>query len=100
MGEGRLENAAIRTIVKKNRRMLDMPMNNALRVLKGWHSIRKCEHVLYNPETGGPWKDLWLGLKKALQEGGNAEVTWHTLPAQQQWGRSRDSQGASRAFRR
>jgi len=22
------------------------------------------DYVFYSPETGGPWKDLWLGLKK------------------------------------
>jgi integrase len=75
-----LENAAIRTIVKKNRRMLDMPLNHtALRVLKGWDGIRKSEYVFYNPETGSPWKDLWLGLKKACRHAGMPDVTWHTF---------------------
>jgi hypothetical protein len=33
-------------IVRKNRRMLEMPLNdNALAVIRGWHGIRKCEYV-------------------------------------------------------
>jgi integrase len=78
--EVELENATIKILVKKNRRMLDMPVNeNALRILKGWHGIRKTEYVFYNPETGGQWKDLWLGLKKACRKAGLDDVTWHTF---------------------
>ena len=70
----------LRVIVRKNRRMLEMLLNdNAFAVVSGWHGIRKCEHVFYNPETGGQWKDLWLGLKKACGKAGLAEITWHTL---------------------
>jgi integrase len=32
-----------------------------------------------NPETGGRWKDLWLGLKKACRKAGLNDVTWHTF---------------------
>jgi integrase len=75
-----LENATLKVLVKKNRRLLDMPVNdNALRVLQGWHSIRKCDYVFFNPETGGQWKDLWLGLKKACRKAGLDDVTWHTF---------------------
>ena len=75
-----LENATIKVLVKKNRRMLDMPVNdNALRILNGWHGIRKCEYVFFNPESGGQWKDLWLGLKKACRKAGLDDVTWHTF---------------------
>ena len=75
-----LENATLRMLVKKNRRLLDMPVNdNALRVLRGWHGIRKCEYVFFNPETGGRWKDLWLGLKRACRKAGLDDVTWHTF---------------------
>ena len=42
-------------------------------------SIRKGEYVFYNPETGGQWKDLWLGLKKACRKAGLDDVTWHTF---------------------
>ncbi len=45
----------------------------------GWHGIRKCDYVFYNPETGGQWKDLWLGLKKACRKAGLNDVTWHTF---------------------
>ena len=52
--------------------MLEMPLNdNAVAVVSGWHGIRKCEYVFYNPETGGQWKDLWLGLKKAAAKPGS-----------------------------
>ena len=35
--------------------------------------------MFYNPESGGQWKDLWLGLKKSCRKAGLANVTWHTL---------------------
>ncbi len=75
-----LEARLLRMIVRKNRRMLEVPLNdNALAVVTGWHGIRKCEYVFYNPETGEQWKDLWLGLRKACRKAGLAGVTWHTL---------------------
>jgi site-specific recombinase XerD len=75
-----LELGMLRMMVRKNRRMLEMPLNdNALAVIKGWHGIRKCEYVFYNPETGGQWKDLWLGLRKACRKAGLVSITWHTL---------------------
>ena len=75
-----LDNNIIKTLVKKNRRMLEVPLNPAaLAVVKGWYGIRKCDYVFYNPETGGQWKDLWLGLKKACRKAGLEDVTWHTL---------------------
>ena len=40
-------------LVQKNRRMLEIPMNDAaLSVVNGWHGLRKCGYVFYNPETG------------------------------------------------
>jgi hypothetical protein len=35
--------------------------------------------VFYNPETGGQWKDLWLGLKKADRKARINDVTWDTF---------------------
>ena len=75
-----LENAVIKMLVRKNRRMLEVPLNDtALAVVNGWCGLRKCEYVFYNPETGGQWKDLWLGLKKACRKAGLDDVTWHTF---------------------
>jgi integrase len=75
-----LDAAIINFKVKKNRRMLDFPLNDkALAVVRGWYGIRKYEYVFYNPETGGRWKDLWLGLKKACRKAGLKDVTWHTF---------------------
>ena len=75
-----LDAATINFKVKKNRRMLDFPLNDkALAVVRSWYGIRKCEYVFYNPETGGPWKNLWLGLKKACRKAGLKDVTWHTF---------------------
>ena len=60
--------------------MIDLPLNDeAARVVRGWHGIRRGEYVFYNPETGGQWKDLWLGLKKACRKAGLDDVTWHTF---------------------
>jgi len=75
-----LENGILNLPVRKNRRMLELPLNDkALSVVRGWHGIRKSDLVFYNPETGGQWKDLWLGLKKACRKAGLADVTWHTF---------------------
>ncbi len=75
-----LENGVLKLLVRKNRRMLEVPLNDtALSVVNGWHGIRKSDVVFYNPETGGPWKDLWLGLKKACRQADLNDVTWHTF---------------------
>ena len=75
-----LENGVVKMLVQKNRRMLEVPLNEkALAVVVGWHGLRKCEYVFYNPETGGQWKDLWLGLKKDCRRAGINDVTWHTF---------------------
>ena len=75
-----LDNAAIKMLVRKNRRMPEVPLNDtALGVVNGSFGLRKGECVFYNPENGGPWKDLWLGLKKACRKAGLADVTWHTF---------------------
>jgi integrase len=75
-----IENNTIRTLVMKTRQMIDLPLNDAAAgVIRGWHGIRKSEYVFYNPETGGQWKDLWLGLKKACRKAGLQDVTWHTM---------------------
>ena len=75
-----LENGVLKLLVRKNRRMLEVPLNDtALSAVNGWHGIRKSDVVFYNPETGGPWKDLWLGLKKACRQADLNDVTWHTF---------------------
>jgi integrase len=75
-----LESSCLTLLVRKNRRVLEVPLNDkALSMVMGWHGIRKCEFVFYNPETGEPWKDLWLGLKKACGKAGLNDVTWHTF---------------------
>ena len=75
-----LENGIIKMIVRKNRHILEMPLNDkAFAVVRDWHGIRKCEVVFYNPETGAQWKDLWLGLKKACRKARLKDVTWHTF---------------------
>jgi len=44
--EVNLEDRMIRTLVRKNRRMLEVPLNDkALSVVRGWHGIRKCTYV-------------------------------------------------------
>ena len=75
-----LDTGVLQMIVRKNHRVLELPLNDkALAVVKGWHGIRKCQYVFYNPETGGQWRDLWLGLKRACRRAGIEGVTWHTF---------------------
>ena len=75
-----LERNIIKMLVQKNRRMLEMPLNDrASAVVRAWWGMRKCEYVFYNPETGQQFKDLWLGLKKACRKAGLNDVSWHTF---------------------
>lgn len=75
-----IDKGILRMMVRKTRRMLELPLNDkALSVVRGWHGVRKCQYVFYNPETGGQWKDLWLGLKKSCRKAGIEDVTWHTF---------------------
>jgi integrase len=70
----------IRFLVQKTRRILELPLNDeAARVVRAWHGMRKSPYVFYNPETGDQFKDLWLGLKKACRKAGLKRVTWHTF---------------------
>ena len=51
-----LEHAAIKMLVRKNRRTLEVPLNDAaVAVISGWWGLRKCEYVFTTPrpEDGG-----------------------------------------------
>lgn len=75
-----LDRGVLRRSVQKNRRMLEVPLNErAESVINAWHGMRKCQYVFYNPETGDRFKDLWLGLKKACKKAEIEGVTWHTF---------------------
>lgn len=75
-----LEGSAIIPKIRKNRKQLEIPLNDeAQRVVRAWHGMRKCRYVFYNPETGDQFKDLWLGLKKACRKAGLERVNWHTF---------------------
>lgn len=57
-----------------------LPLNDeAARVVRACHGMRKSRYVFYNPETGDRFKVLWLGLKKACHKAGLKRVTWHTF---------------------
>jgi integrase len=75
-----LERNVIRMLVRKTRRVLEMPLNDrALAVVRAWWGVRRCEFVFYNPETGVRFKNLWQGLKKACRKARLEDVTWHTF---------------------
>jgi integrase len=63
-----LETGTIKLLIRKKRVMLEMPLNDqAMKIVKAWHGMRKNQWVFYNPETGHQFKDLWLGLQKACK---------------------------------
>jgi integrase len=65
-------------VVRKTRRPLGLPLNDeAFRIVRAWHSIRKCSFVFYNQRTGERFKDVKLGLRKACERAGLCRVTWH-----------------------
>ena len=76
-----IENNTIKTRIQKDR----ADARHAAERLGGNCGTRlarhppDCEYVFYNPETGGQWKDLWLGLKKACRKAELRDVTWHTF---------------------
>jgi integrase len=75
-----LETSTLRMLARKNRRMLEVPLNEkAEAVVRAWLMTRKGPYVFYNPDTGDRFKDLWLGLKKACKKAGLEGVTWHTF---------------------
>jgi integrase len=75
-----VERSILRRTVQKNRRVLELPLNEtAGAVVSAWCGMKKCSYVFYNPETGDRFKDLWLGLKKACRKAGLEDVTWHTF---------------------
>ena len=66
--------------VKKNRRMLELPLNeNAFRVLEARLGMKHGAYVFYNQETGDRFKDVKSGLKAALKRAGLSKITWHTF---------------------
>jgi integrase len=75
-----LERNVIKMLVRKNRQVLEVPLNNrAAAVVRAWAGMRKCPYVFYNPGTGDRFKDLWLGLQKACRQAGLQGITWHTF---------------------
>ena len=47
-GKVDLEHAAIKMLVRKNRRMLQVRLNDtALAIVNAWSGVRKCEYVFY-----------------------------------------------------
>ena len=75
------ERKVIRKKVQKTQKMLTLPLNPVvLSVLRRREACRHKEYVFYNPETGGPWKDVWHGLKKICPKAGlGDDVNWNTF---------------------
>jgi integrase len=75
------ERNILKTLVRKNRRMLEVPLNKrASVVLRGRSSLRKCDYVFYNPKTGDKFsRNIWWTLKKACRKAGLGGITWHTF---------------------
>ncbi len=57
-----------------------MPMNSVLLELLEKRKGRHDTYVFSNDASGQPWKDVWLGVKKACRAGGlSKEITWNTF---------------------
>ena len=75
-----IEERRIRVMVRKTRRYLELPLNDAaLQILAAWRGMRRGPYVFYNQETGDRFKDVKLGLKKAVRRAGLKGITWHTF---------------------
>ncbi len=75
-----LERGRLNVMVRKTRRSLELPLNEAARsVLEAWHGMKRGPYVFFNLATGDRFKDLKLGLKNALKRAGLSGITWHTF---------------------
>jgi integrase len=75
-----IEERRIRVMVRRTRRYIELPLNDAaVQILAAWRGMRRGPCVFYNQETGDRFKDVKLGLKKAMKRAGLKGITWHTF---------------------
>ena len=75
-----LEERRLNLMVRKTRRILDVPLNDtAHAIMEGRQGMKHGPYVFYNPATGDKFVDLKLGLKSALKRAGLSGITWHTF---------------------
>jgi len=71
-----MERREIRIVVKKNRKVHELPLNEAaLGVLN--RQRRVCEYVFAHPLTGQKIKDVRGALEASAKRAGLGKVTWH-----------------------
>jgi integrase len=75
-----LETKRLNVIMGKTQRPLEVPLNDvACNTLRAWEGMKKCPFVFYNLATGDRFYDVKAGLKKAVEDAGLKEVSWHTF---------------------
>jgi len=73
-----IEEKRLKMIVKKNRKMLSLPLNDsACAVIVARNAVRHGPYVFYNPMTGDRFKSVRGALDAAINRTGLKKVTWH-----------------------
>jgi len=71
-----LDECTINLIVKKNQKLLSLPMNEtACGIVE--HRQKHGPYVFYNPMTGDRFRDVKAALTAAVKRAGLGHVTWH-----------------------
>ncbi|MEP7352071.1 MAG: site-specific integrase [Acidobacteriota bacterium] len=75
-----LEKRRLNLMVRKTRRLLDVPLNDTAHdLLESRLGMKHGPFVFYNPATGDRFFDVKLGMKGALTRAGLSGITWHTF---------------------
>ena len=73
-----IEQRRLKMIVKKNRKPLSIPLNEAaFGVIESRFGIQHGPYVFYSPMTGDRFKDVKGALAAAVKRAGLGKVTWH-----------------------
>jgi integrase len=73
-----IEQKCIKPIVKKNRKALSIPLNDAaFAVIDARRAVANGPYVFYNPLTGDRFKDVKGAMAAAVKRAGLPKITWH-----------------------
>jgi integrase len=73
-----IEQKCIKPIVKKNRKPLSIPLNDAaFAIIEARRGVASGPYVFYNPMTGDRFKDVKGAMAAAVKRAGLPKITWH-----------------------
>jgi integrase len=73
-----IEQKHINKIVKKNRKPLSLPLNDAaFAIIQARLAVQNGPYVFYNPMTGDRFRDVKGAMAAAVKRAGLPKITWH-----------------------